>query len=63
MTRFDLWKSLLAMGIWSIPCQQLPAQGLPEIPGRTEVPSRRSPQGQLPGSPWAHRASTSSPSA
>lgn len=63
MTRFDLWKSLLAMGIWSIPCQELPAQGRPGIPGQPEVSSRRSPQGQLPGSPWAHRASSLPPSA
>lgn len=63
MTRFDLWKSLLAMGIWSIPCQDLPAQGRRENPGQPEVPSRRSPEGQLPGSPWAHRATPSSPPA
>jgi hypothetical protein len=63
MTRFDLWKSLLAMGIWSIPCQELPAQGRREIPGQPEVPSRRSPQGQLPGSPWAHREAPSPSSA
>lgn len=62
MTRFGLCKSLLAMGIWSIPCQQLPAQGRQEILERSETPSR-SPQGQLPGSPWAHRASPSPPSA
>jgi hypothetical protein len=63
MTCFDLWKSLLAMGICSIPCQELPAQGRREIPGQSEAPSRRSPQGQLPGSPWAHREATLPPSA
>jgi hypothetical protein len=62
MTRFELWKSLLALGIWSMPCPQLLAQGRPEILGQPEVSSRRNPQGQLPGSPWAHRASPSSPS-